>query len=280
MLAGTCNHTRLDFLSPVDYMHAAMKRKWIALLTTALSALPLAGCGTVRNLLSDHPEPYGGLARDAGGLARDADSAGSSVPSAPIFPQGISGGDPRGLLFGLALIVGIGATELCATGLADTLCLPYFYLRDGELFPKDCRSDDTRDFSAMPVQDSWPRTNPPRYSSANCVWQGTYVDYPYSGCDPFRNDHNEAGEKEWHPAAPAMPLDHGPFLSVRDLAAWSDGGQSALSTSLAPSSPPSALSCLPWSLPAIHVAPPTDQAHPLTFSGIDFLPTQPVAHSE
>jgi uncharacterized protein YceK len=109
-------------------MHAVMNRKWVAPLLMALSVVPSPGCGTVRNLTSEHPQAYGGLANDFGAAGS---SGGWSGPSVPLCPHGFTG-DPRALLFGLAVIVGVGATEFCATGIADTLCLPYFYFRDGE----------------------------------------------------------------------------------------------------------------------------------------------------
>jgi uncharacterized protein YceK len=88
-----------------------MPPKWFALLTMASFALSSNGCGTVCNLLSKEPKPYGGLATDAAVL-------GSMGP----FPAG-SGGK------GALVLLAFCGCELCATGLADTLMLPYFYYR-------------------------------------------------------------------------------------------------------------------------------------------------------
>jgi hypothetical protein len=124
-------------------MHIPMKRNGVALLSMALSAVALMGCGTVRNLLSEHPKPYGGL-------AQDFTTVSSPDMKMPSFSQA-SQGSGKGAVFALGLILGLGATELCATGIADTLCLPYFYLRDGELFPYpyDRYSEDTPDCSSI-----------------------------------------------------------------------------------------------------------------------------------
>ncbi len=203
-------------------MHAVMKRKWVAVLSMALSAVPVTGCGTVRNMRSEHPRAYGGLASDFGTVG----SAGiPSAPSPPLFPQGYTG-DPRGLVFLLGLVLCVGATELCATSVADTLCLPYFYYRDGELFPKDTRSEDTRDFSAMPVQDSWPSLKPHPYSSADCVWNETIASYTYLGSEQPTDNLGKSEEKKDQPATSEKPPDPPPFMSVRDLVSWPDDGQS------------------------------------------------------
>jgi hypothetical protein len=222
-------------------MDAVMKRKWVAALMMALSAVPVAGCGTVRNLLSEHPRPYGGLASDLGAVSSSGSSNG---PSQPLFPQGYTG-DPRGLLLGLALIVGIGATELCVTGLADTLCLPYFYLRDGELFPKDSPLDDETDATPKPALEPWP---PP-----NLYWD-------------VRGD---SGEDKKEPAPPSRPLEHPSFLCLGDLVLWPDGGQAELA---AAAGQPLAQA---WKLPstaASHATPVTVPPLPQLLKMGDLLP--------
>jgi hypothetical protein len=131
-----------------------MKRRWVALFSVALCAVPVSGCGTVCNLLSQHPKPYGGL-------AKDFSTIGSPDLNKPVFHQGDQQNGKGGVI-ALGVILGLGATELCATGLADTLCLPFFYLRDGELFPYpyDRRYDDTPCESPISVPDDWPPYSP------------------------------------------------------------------------------------------------------------------------
>jgi hypothetical protein len=171
-------------------MHVFMKRKWSVLLSIALSAIPVSGCGTVRNLKSDYPRAYGGVANDLGAVGAAADSSG---PSVPIFPEGTNG-DPRALLLGLGILLGVGVTEVCASSIADTLCLPYFYFRYGELFPKDPRSDHSRDFLAMPVQDVWPPLEPRLPPGATCSWSNSPVFDSWSGSNPVPKETRDLGE--------------------------------------------------------------------------------------
>jgi hypothetical protein len=89
-------------------MMPGMRKKWIALLAGA--AFSAGGCGTVCNLASRHPEPYGGLARDLAVLA--------ACP--PLEPGG--GGSGEAVFF--CAVLGVCAGEFCATGLGDTLTLP------------------------------------------------------------------------------------------------------------------------------------------------------------
>jgi hypothetical protein len=213
-------------------MGAVMKRKWVAVLMMALSAVPMMGCGTVRNLLSEHPQPYGGLASDVGTVSSSGSSSG---PSQPLFPQGING-DPRALLLGLALVAGIGVTELCVTGVADTLCLPYFYLRDGELFPKDSRSDNTRDFSALPVQDCWPPCSLILSPRTDCVWTESNRQDFGPQHSPFADDNHQSKEAEDRRARSAKACEPPPFLSLRGLVGWLDGGPTELPAAVGQSS--------------------------------------------
>jgi uncharacterized protein YceK len=41
-----------------------MKGQWIAVIVMALATAALTGCGTVCNLTSGHPEPYGDVEKD------------------------------------------------------------------------------------------------------------------------------------------------------------------------------------------------------------------------
>jgi uncharacterized protein YceK len=80
-----------------------MKRTCLA-LAVLLSALPLAGCGTIGNLASDSPSPYGGVGKDIDWF---------TTPP----PDQKDKRDPR-LIFLLA-------PDLALSLLADTLTLPY-----------------------------------------------------------------------------------------------------------------------------------------------------------
>lgn len=72
-----------------------------------------SGCGTVRNLCDDQPQPYGGVAKDAEFFL--------AVPGG-LCPNG---GDGKGLVAILALC----GAEVCASAVADTLVLPWLYYR-------------------------------------------------------------------------------------------------------------------------------------------------------
>jgi hypothetical protein len=98
----------------------AVRGKSSVLVLVVLAAVCCGGCGTICNFASDRPQPFGGLAKDAEALS----SASNDSPG-----LGGLGGDARVFL----LFVGLGAAELCATGTADALTLPYFWWRDGWL---------------------------------------------------------------------------------------------------------------------------------------------------
>jgi hypothetical protein len=116
-----------------------MGGKCPVLVVLALAAVSSTGCGTICNFASGHPEPYGGLAKDAEALS-------SSSSSSPHFGGGI--GDPRALL----ILLGLGAAELGATTTADTLTLPYFWWRDGWLSKE--RPVINKEYFNLPIQYS------------------------------------------------------------------------------------------------------------------------------
>jgi uncharacterized protein YceK len=82
-------------------------RNTIAFFTAALVGLT-GGCGIVRNLYDDHPEVYGGVARDVEFL---------------LTPNALSSGDTGGT----GVLLALWAADLCASGVADTLTLPFLY---------------------------------------------------------------------------------------------------------------------------------------------------------
>jgi hypothetical protein len=111
----------LDFLDAGGIFFAPMPTIGFGRMAVLASlALWLSSCGTVCNLLSEKPQPYGGVVRDAAIIA--------SVPAGSGPTSGMNG-DGRAFL----VLLGLGACELCATGLADTMMLPWFYYRDGDL---------------------------------------------------------------------------------------------------------------------------------------------------
>jgi hypothetical protein len=75
-------------------------------LSAGFLAVLTSGCGTVCNLASNNPQPYGGIARDVEWVSKNFR---------------FSGKENAG---GAALAVGAVATEMGLTGLADTLTWP------------------------------------------------------------------------------------------------------------------------------------------------------------
>ncbi len=92
-----------------------MRRSRVALL--ALFAALSGGCGTIRNLASSQPEPYGGV-----GYALEYDAA---VRASPQGQSDISGSSPLELLWDLAWC----CPDTCASAVGDTLTLPIVLTR-------------------------------------------------------------------------------------------------------------------------------------------------------
>src|SRR5262245_41857383 len=93
-----------------------MSRTFLA-LALAAAALNAGGCGTVCNLTSGSPEPYGGVATDLRVAASPLNLCANS-----------SGGQgPWQLEF---LILGIWLADLGISAVADTLTLPVVYCWD------------------------------------------------------------------------------------------------------------------------------------------------------
>jgi hypothetical protein len=82
-----------------------MKAK--SILLPAISALCLTGCGTIGNLASKDPQPYGGLAKDVEWF---------DTPHSVLN----GGSSSKGGLVGL----GLCGCELASSGVADTLTFP------------------------------------------------------------------------------------------------------------------------------------------------------------
>jgi uncharacterized protein YceK len=82
-----------------------MKRACLA-LAVLVSALPLSGCGTIRNLSSESPSPYGGVEK---------------CLNDPVHVNPGANLQGQGVLVLLALL----AADLPLSFLADTLTLPY-----------------------------------------------------------------------------------------------------------------------------------------------------------
>jgi uncharacterized protein YceK len=75
----------------------------------------LSGCGTVCNLASGKPEPYGGV-------AKDVEFAAARQSTRVDQPQ-ISGGSHPALV--LALVMGASYGDFCASAVADSVTLPF-----------------------------------------------------------------------------------------------------------------------------------------------------------
>jgi uncharacterized protein YceK len=88
-------------------------RTTIALLATVLVGLT-SGCGTVCNLASDNPQPYGGVTRDLDFLAK----------------PGHLGRSNNGT--GAALVLSLWGADVCVSAVCDTLTYPLFVLREGQ----------------------------------------------------------------------------------------------------------------------------------------------------
>jgi uncharacterized protein YceK len=117
-----------------------MHRLWlIAFLSAAVS-----GCGTVANLMSENPTPYGGIHKDlefvaSGKTAFDL----SGSPSTSNSP------------WGAALLLGLFAAEPPLSLLADTVTLPFVLARH---HPEIEAPDAT---TSPPRPDAFSTSNPP-----------------------------------------------------------------------------------------------------------------------
>jgi hypothetical protein len=123
-----------------------MKQMRVALVALAGSAIVLSGCGTVCNIASDNPRPFGGIERDFAVLEK-------ATSDKPLFSGGGNAGDGRGEALFAALIVAFGAAEICATGVGDVATFPYFYLRNWRIHEEEDPAN-SKDYSDLPVQYS------------------------------------------------------------------------------------------------------------------------------
>jgi uncharacterized protein YceK len=110
-----------------------MKMKVFTLM--AVSAICLTGCGTVFNLASKEPQPYGGLANDI------------KVVAAPHLPAGSASSAGA-----LAMVLALGAGEFCASAVADTLTFPFILFYEARISRENTAKQ--ADYSKLPVQYS------------------------------------------------------------------------------------------------------------------------------
>jgi uncharacterized protein YceK len=89
-----------------------MNRHSLALAAVAACAVTWCGCGTVCNLASTSPQPYGGVEKDIEFV---------STPSETDFSNS---GQIGVIVFALC------AADICVSGVADTLTLPLLVLRE------------------------------------------------------------------------------------------------------------------------------------------------------
>ena len=94
-----------------------MSRSRIALL--ALFAALSGGCGTIRNLASSQPEPYGGV-----GYALEYDAAVRASPQGQ-SDTCVSGSSPLEMLWDLAWC----CPDTCTSAVGDTITLPIVLAR-------------------------------------------------------------------------------------------------------------------------------------------------------
>jgi hypothetical protein len=118
-----------------------MRGSWTVLVAAAL-AVSSFGCGTVANLKSGHPEPYGGVQRDVAFLAG---------PSPFSFEKRDFEKDNGDAIFA-AVIMGFWGAEFCASGVADTLTLPFIARRAEEKEREDKKNAELGDYAHLPVQ--------------------------------------------------------------------------------------------------------------------------------
>ena len=112
-----------------------MKR--IGFFLLAICAVCLSGCGTICNFASGDPQPYGGLTRDMDRVGSGQQGGGGHISSPLAIP----------------ILLGLGAGELVATSIADTLTMPYFIIsRQAEI--KRDQTENKEDYSKLPVQYS------------------------------------------------------------------------------------------------------------------------------
>ncbi len=88
-------------------------RRWLGSLLAALAMTQFAGCGTVCNLVSEDPQPYGGIVTDVRCICE----------CKPDNPPSINT-DSKGALFLVALVFGDCAVSV----VGDTLTLPLVIL--------------------------------------------------------------------------------------------------------------------------------------------------------
>jgi hypothetical protein len=102
---------------------------------TAVSAI---GCGTCLNLKCGHPEPFGGVQRDVAFLTE---------PGHVNSHNGDNG-------FGAAIFMGIWAADLCASGVGDTLTLPFIAHQWEKKDREDRENAERGNYHDLPVQYS------------------------------------------------------------------------------------------------------------------------------
>jgi uncharacterized protein YceK len=100
-------------------------------LLAVICAIALSGCGTVRNLASSNPEPYGGVAKDWEFFSRPW---WEKKPFSPFTMYSDLGT--------WTLIMSFCTVELGVTVVADTLTLPITWFSEGKVEPDKRASDD------------------------------------------------------------------------------------------------------------------------------------------
>jgi uncharacterized protein YceK len=109
-----------------------MKMKGILLL--AMSAVCLTGCGTVCNLASKDPQPYGGLAKDVDWFET---------------PHSANGGSSSR---GGAILLGLCGCEFASSGVADTLTFPLILCYEALIAHENAKNEGN--YSKLPVEYS------------------------------------------------------------------------------------------------------------------------------
>jgi uncharacterized protein YceK len=117
-----------------------MRLSWIVLVASAL-AVSSPGCGTLLNLKSGHPEPFGGVQRDIEFLNTPAEGD----------REFKTNGD-----YGIfaAVIMGVWGADLCASGICDTLMLPFLARRDEKKDREDREKAEREGYAGLPPQYS------------------------------------------------------------------------------------------------------------------------------